>query len=99
MDANVVQINGVIIINVDVSVGNIMYVIMCDEIVESYVEYGEATLYVNTNFNEEKATCKTQNFYISLAFFKISVALLIARWYLLVFDIISTKTCYCHFTT
>ena len=42
---------------------------LCDEIVESYVEYGEATLYDNTDFNEEKATCKTQNFYILLAFF------------------------------
>ena len=41
---------------------------MRDEIVESYVEYGEATLYDYTNFNEEKATCKTQNSYILLAF-------------------------------
>ena len=36
-----------------------MYDIMCDEIVESYVEYGEATLYDNTNCKEEKAMCKT----------------------------------------
>ena len=30
------------------------------------------------NFNENKVTCKTQNFYILLAFFKITIALLIA---------------------
>ena len=39
-----------------------MYLIMCDGIVESYVEYWEDTLRDNTDFNEEKATCKTQNF-------------------------------------
>ena len=31
-----------------------------------------------TNFNEKKATCKTQNFYILLAFLLITIALLIA---------------------
>ena len=31
-----------------------------------------------TNFNEKKATCKTQNFYILLAFLLITLALLIA---------------------
>ena len=31
-----------------------------------------------TNFNEKKVTCKTQNFYILLAFLLISIALLIA---------------------
>ena len=30
------------------------------------------------NFNEEKAACKTQNFYILLAFLLITIALLIA---------------------
>ena len=36
-------------------------VIMCDEVIESYDE--------ETNFNEKLATCKTQNYYILLAFF------------------------------
>ena len=33
---------------------------------------------VATNFNEKKATCKTQNFYILLAFLLITTALLIS---------------------
>ena len=33
---------------------------------------------VLTNLNEEKATCKTQNFYVLLAFLLITIALLIA---------------------
>ena len=36
-------------------------VITCDEIIED-------TKTIPTNFNENIATCKTQNFYISLAF-------------------------------
>ena len=52
--------------------------IMCDEIIESYEEDAEAKLYDETNFNEKKATCKTQNFYILLAFLLITIALLIA---------------------
>ena len=44
--------------------------IMCDELIESYEE--------ETNFNKKKATCKTQNFYILLAFLLITIALLIA---------------------
>ena len=36
----------------------------------------EAMLYDETNFNEKKATCKTQNFYILLAFLLITIALL-----------------------
>ena len=43
---------------------------MRDEIIESYKE--------ETHFNEKKATCKTQNFYILLAFLLITIALLIA---------------------
>ena len=47
-------------------------VIRCDEIVEE-------TKTAPTNFNEKKkGTCKTQNFYISLAFVLITIALLIA---------------------
>ena len=97
MEKNLIQINGGIMMNVDVNVKNDMCVkkdyfrnpatcncengkylgsivdhskITCDEIIESYDE--------ETNFNEKKATCKTQNFYILLAFLLISIALLIA---------------------
>ena len=49
--------------------------ITCHEIIESYDE-GIKT--IPTNFNEKKATCKTQNFCISLAFLLITIALLIA---------------------
>ena len=48
--------------------------IMFDEIIESY---DEETKTLPTNFNEKKATCKTQNFYILLAFLLITIALLI----------------------
>ena len=41
-------------------------VITCDEIIEETV---------TTNFNENKSTYKTQNFYILLAFLLITVAL------------------------
>ena len=43
--------------------------IMCNEIIEETVL---------TNLNQEKATCKTQNFYVLLAFLLITIALLIA---------------------
>ena len=65
---------------------------MCDEIIESYNEnaevdaepksndevksYGENKT-IPTNFHEKKATCKTQNFYILLAFLLIAIVLLI----------------------
>ena len=39
--------------------------IMSDEIIESYDEEIKT---IPTNFNEKKATCKMQNFYILLAF-------------------------------
>ena len=104
MEENVVQINGGIMVNVDVSVKNVMYVkkivwnhstcdsenekylgtiiydsaIMCNGIIVSYKENAEAKSYNETNFNEKKATCKTQNFYILLAFLSITIALLIA---------------------
>ena len=56
--------------------------IVCDEVVESCHE--------EVNFNEKKATFKTQNFYISLAFLLITITLLIAVSIL--FDKISRKT-------
>ena len=54
--------------------------ITCDEIIESYDEDADAEAKSNyeTNFNENKATCNTQNFYILLAFLFITIALLIA---------------------
>ena len=57
--------------------------ITCDEIIESYDEDAKAKLYdetksILTNFNEKKATCKTQNVYVLLAFLLITIALLIA---------------------
>ena len=48
---------------------------MCDEVIESY---DEETKTIPRNFNEKKATCKTRNFYILLAFLLITTALLIA---------------------
>ena len=44
--------------------------ITCDKIIESY---DEETKTVPKNFNEKKATCKTQNFYVLLAFLLITV--------------------------
>ena len=44
--------------------------ITCDEIIESYNG--------KTNFRGKKVICKTQNFYILLAFLLITIALLIA---------------------
>ena len=49
--------------------------ITCDEIIESYDEETKSIL---TNFNERKATSKTQNLYILLAFLLITIPLLIA---------------------
>ena len=44
--------------------------IKCHEIIESYNE--------ETNFNEKKATCKRQSFYMLLTFLLITIRLLIA---------------------
>ena len=46
-----------------------------DEIIKSYDEEPKT---IPKNFNEQKATCKTQNFYILLAFLLITVKLLLA---------------------
>ena len=40
--------------------------------------YDEETKTITTNFNEKKATCKTQNLYILLAFLLTAIPLLIA---------------------
>ena len=50
-------------------------VITCEEIMESCKEETKTIL---TNFNENKSTCKKQNFYLLLAFLLITIALLAA---------------------
>ena len=45
--------------------------ITCDKIIEK-------TKTIPINFNEKTTTCKTQNFYILIAFLSITIALLIA---------------------
>ena len=47
----------------------------CDEIMEPY---NEETKTIPTNFDEKKATCKTQNFNVLLAFSLTTIKLLIA---------------------
>ena len=49
--------------------------IICDEVIDA--DDGE-TKTIPINFNEKKVTCKTQNFYILLAFLLITIVLLIA---------------------
>ena len=43
--------------------------IICDEVIKSY---DKETKNIPGNFNEKKVTCKTQNFYILLAFLLIT---------------------------
>ena len=51
---------------------------MCDGIIDAEAKsYGEGKKTVTINFNEKSDICKTQNFYILLAFLLISTALLI----------------------
>ena len=47
--------------------------IICDEIIQ---QFDKETKNIPANFNEKKATCKTQNFYILLTFSLITIALL-----------------------
>ena len=48
--------------------------IMFHEVIE---QYDKETKSIPTNFNEKKATCEIQNFYIFLTFSFITIALLI----------------------
>ena len=48
--------------------------IACDEFIESYDNDAEAKPNYATNFNGKRATCKTQNFCILLAFLLIVIA-------------------------
>ena len=56
--------------------------IICDEVIDADAKLSpkdnDDTKTIPTNFNEKKATCKAQNFYILLAFLLITIALLIA---------------------
>ena len=52
--------------------------ITCDEIIDMILPMMKKTKTIPANFNEKKATCKTQNFYILLTFLLITIALLIA---------------------
>ena len=70
--------------------------IMGDEIIESYDEEIKT---VSTTFNEKKAICKMQNFYILLAFLSTKIALLIAfSIYCYLINIKQYKNIYYHFT-
>ena len=65
--------------------------IMCDEVLESC---DKETKTIPTNFNEKKAICKMQNFYILLAlYYNITLyyCIIDAYYYLLVFDEIWSK--------
>ena len=62
-------------------------VIICDEVIDADTEAklnneaksnNKETKTIPTNFNENRAICKTQNFYLLLAFLLITIALLIA---------------------
>ena len=48
-------------------------VITCNKIIDN-----QETKTIPTNFNEKNITCKTQNFYILIAFLLITIALLMA---------------------
>ena len=70
--------------------------IMCDKVLESY---DKETKTIPTNFNEKKAICKMQNFYILLAFLSTKIALLIAfSTYCYLIKIKQYKNIYYHFT-
>ena len=50
--------------------------ITCDEIIDHTMK--KQKIFQQILMNEKKATCKTQNFYILLAFLLITIALLVA---------------------
>ena len=52
-------------------------VIMCDENIESYAKLSQKDDIDKKNFNEKKASCKTQSFYILLGFLLITIASLL----------------------
>ena len=71
--------------------------IICDEIIKAYDEQIKT---IPVNFNEKKATCKTQNFYILLAFLLITIALLIVvSIYCYLIKYLAKQNIYYNFTT
>ena len=90
MKQNVIQVNGGIMINDDVSLCEKDYVwnpATCNyengkELTsiknDSAIICDEIVNVKETNFNEKNITCKIQNFYILLALLLITIALLIA---------------------
>ena len=53
--------------------------IICDEVIDGDAGKDmEAKSYNETNFNEKKATCKSQKFYVLFTFLLIAIALWIA---------------------
>ena len=91
MERNVIQINVAIMINVDVSVKNIIYVKKVMNPATCNCENGEYLAsdmdkiicdeiidVKETNFNEQNITCKTQSFNILLVLLLIAITLLIA---------------------
>ena len=53
-------------------------IIVDSVITSSKIIDNQETKTIPTNFNEKNITCKTQNFYISIAFLLITIALLMA---------------------
>ena len=54
-------------------------VIRCGEVIDAEAKSNDKeTKTIPTNFNEKNITCKTQNFYVLLAFLLVTIALLIA---------------------
>ena len=51
--------------------------IMYDEIIEAYTKLSPKDDKEETNFNQNKAACKTQSFYILLEFLLISIGLFV----------------------
>ena len=70
---------------------------MCDKVIESYEKQ---TKTIPTTFNEKKAICKTQNFYMLLSFLLITIALVIAfSIYCYLININQNKNIYYRFTS
>ena len=59
---------------VEIMFGSLLHVIICDGVIDA----DDQTKTFPTNFNEKKVTCKTEKFYILVAFLLITIALLIA---------------------
>ena len=59
--------------------------IICDEVIDMDTKLSpkndDETKTITTNFSEKKASCKTQNFYISIEFLLIAITLLLSDKY------------------